>query len=69
MAEDVVAIAVLVESRRELPGPRPLAIRRPFPVAFWIFPIFSFVLEASDLESSKAIGRGLEGAITERVSR
>lgn len=68
---DVPATAVLepavTTSRRELPPVVAPPIRRPFPFGFAIVlvPGFSFVLEASDLESSGG-GLDLGGAIVVR---
>lgn len=60
----VPGMPAVTTSRRELP-PAPLpATRRPLPLeaGFEVVPTFSFVLEASDLESSGG-GRDLGGAI------
>jgi hypothetical protein len=62
----IVAAPAVAMSLRELAVPRPLATRRPLPLAArpTTFPNFSLVLEASDLESSGAV-RGLEEGMSQ----
>lgn len=63
----VPLVPAVTTSRRELP-PAPFpATRRPLPleVGFEVVPTFSFVLEASDLESSGG-GFDLGGAISKQ---
>lgn len=62
----IVATPAVALSLKELTVPRPLATRRPLPLAARpaTFPNFSLVLEASDLESSGAV-RGFEGGISQ----